>query len=336
MKDLCGRDINYLRISITDRCNLRCKYCMPSGITCVDMKEILTMEEILFTARAASAIGIRHIKVTGGEPLVRLGCAKLVRELKMVPGIETVTLTTNGILLGDYLEDLIDAGIDAINISMDTTNEKLFAEITGGGDLKRVLLSMHLAVKAGVRVKINTVTLDWTILSSQYKTNYLRTGWEEMLDIAKQYPIDVRFIEVMPIGLGANFPSISHEDLIRQMKQKYPMMHDDGKEHGFGPAKYYFIPGFKGSIGFISAIHGKFCQQCNRVRLTSQGYLKSCLCFEDGVDLKRILRSDETEQTKYDQLIAAIKKAIMEKPGEHCFETTGEITETGVMSSIGG
>ena len=167
MQDQYGREINYLRISITDRCNLRCRYCMPEGIKTVSMAEILTYEEIIMVVQCAARLGIRHIKVTGGEPLVRKGCAGLIRRLKEVPGIETVTLTTNGILLAEHLEALKEAGVDGINISMDTRDRELFRMITGGGEIKTVLQAVEKALHIGVKVKINAVSLDWEKMAEE-------------------------------------------------------------------------------------------------------------------------------------------------------------------------
>ena len=173
MKDLQGRDINYMRISITDRCNLRCKYCMPDGIELLPMSEILTFEEIL--------------RVTGGEPLVRRGCADLIRKIKKLPGVEQVTMTTNGILLSEYLGELLDAGLDAVNISLDTMNRGRFEEITGFDQLSEVLKSIDAAVDSGLRVKVNVVL--------QQDKN--ADEWQKILEIAERRPIDVRFIEMM-------------------------------------------------------------------------------------------------------------------------------------------
>ena len=160
MKDLQGRDINYMRISITDRCNLRCKYCMPDGIELLPMSEILTFEEILRVCRQAVELGITRFKITGGEPLVRRGCADLIRKIKKLPGVEQVTMTTNGILLSEYLGELLDAGLDAVNISLDTMNRGRFEEITGFDQLSEVLKSIDAAVDSGLRVKVNVVQMN--------------------------------------------------------------------------------------------------------------------------------------------------------------------------------
>ena len=180
MKDLQGRDINYMRISITDRCNLRCKYCMPDGIELLPMSEILTFEEILRVCRQAVELGITRFKITGGEPLVRRGCADLIRKIKKLPGVEQVTMTTNGILLSEYLGELLDAGLDAVNISLDTMNRGRFEEITGFDQLSEVLKSIDAAVDSGLRVKVNVVL--------QQDKN--ADEWQKILEIAERRPID--------------------------------------------------------------------------------------------------------------------------------------------------
>ncbi len=333
MKDPWGRIIDYMRISITDRCNLRCKYCMPEGIDWIPMDEILTLEEIAQVASCGALLGIRHIKITGGEPLVRLGCCHLIRTLKQIPGIEKVTITTNGILLGQYLESLKQAGIDGINISLDTTDRCLFKKITGTDGLEMVLESLKQAVAMGLPVKVNAVSVDW---DSWREDGQAGVAWKSLLELARTDPVDVRFIEMMPIGAGKDFPTVSHERLLTELKASYPGVKRDMKVHGFGPAVYYTIDGFRGSIGFISAIHGKFCDSCNRVRLTSKGYLKTCLCYEDGVDLRKILRADLPDREKRIRMEQAMEEAILQKPIAHCFDDPGQITEHKGMSCIGG
>lgn len=349
MKDSLGRTIDYMRISITDRCNLRCRYCMPDGVEPVPRWDILSMEEIEAVAISAAALGIRYIKVTGGEPLVRRDCCSLIGRLKAVPGIEKVTITTNGVLLDRYLDELMDAGIDGINISLDTLDRELYRDITGTDALGRVLDVLGKASKGTAPVKINAVSLDFGRKAKAGEPG----GWKQLADLAEEFPVDVRFIEMMPIGCGKNFMAMNHQELLEEMRRAYPHMEQDHRVHGFGPAVYYKIPGFKGSIGLISAIHGKFCGDCNRVRLTSQGYLKACLCYEDGADLRQILRggqerplqeghyrwpygADPGDELLQEKLREAMSQVIYCKPGAHCFENPGRITEARNMISIGG
>ena len=340
MKDNFGRKIDYMRISITDRCNLRCCYCMPDGVECVPMREILTLEEYARIAACGALLGIKKIKVTGGEPFVRLGCCSFIRMLKETPGIEKVTVTTNGILLDRNLEELADAGIDGINISLDTPDPDLYGALTGGGDVKSVLNALEHALKlCGSRhipVKINAVSLDLKDAARQLGVNYNGKGWQDMLAFARDYPVDVRFIEMMPVGYGKRYQSLNHEILLKELKIVFPNLEKDDRIHGNGPAVYYRIPGFQGGIGLISAIHGKFCPSCNRLRLTSQGYLKSCLCFEDGEDLKTILRGSGAKEEQDSRIVAAMERAITGKPAAHCFEHPEQMTEYDNMVSIGG
>lgn len=340
MRDHLGRQIDYMRISITDRCNLRCRYCMPDGVECVPMAEILTLEECARIAAAGASLGISKIKVTGGEPLVRLGCCEFIRMLKETEGIQKVTITTNGILLERYLDELMDGGIDGINISLDTLDPKLYKALTGGGDLESVLKALEKAVKISgnrrIPVKINAVSLDLKDMAGKLGQDYEGPGWQELLELAIKYPIDVRFIEVMPIGYGKQYRSVDHNQLLDWLRERYPAMEKDDRVHGNGPAVYYRIPGFLGSIGLISALHGKFCSDCNRVRLTSQGFLKSCLCYEDGMDLRKILRGSGSLEDKDTQLLEAMRQTIWGKPTAHCFEDPERMTERENMARIGG
>ncbi len=280
MKDSYGRIIDYMRISITDRCNLRCRYCMPEGISQVPMEEILTYEEIEELCRAASELGISRLKITGGEPLVRSGCPRLIGMLKKIPGIEQVTMTTNGALLKQYLPQLLDHGLDAVNISLDTLNPQIYQQITGKNQLHEVLAGIGQALKAGLTVKLNAV-LQPGINSKE---------WLSLARLTTQYPLDVRFIEMMPIGCGRSYRPVSNQELLLRLKASYPDLRTDESIRGNGPAVYYQIPRAMGSVGFISALHGKFCSGCNRLRLTAQGKLKPCLCFEEEVDVMEILR----------------------------------------------
>ncbi|MBQ6359591.1 MAG: GTP 3',8-cyclase MoaA [Lachnospiraceae bacterium] len=326
MLDAYGREIDYLRISITDRCSLRCRYCMPDGIELLSMTDLLTYEEILEIALTAAQCGFRKIKVTGGEPLVRQGAVYLVSMLKKIPGIEQVTMTTNGILLPQYAADLKEAGLDAVNISLDTLSPERFAFITGRQELDRVLAGIEAALSAGIRTKLNVVL--------QKGVN--DDEWEKLMLLVQDRPLDVRFIEMMPIGAGQNTEGISNEALLEQLVAKYPGAESDFAIHGNGPAVYLRIPGFTGSVGFISAIHGKFCRSCNRMRLTSTGLLKPCLCYDTSVDLRSILRSGRTREERAERLAWAFARACGEKPEEHCFDREEEITETRKMVQIGG
>ena len=324
MKDRFGREIDYLRISITDRCNLRCVYCMPeNGIVQIPHKEILTYDEITRICRCMTALGIHKIKLTGGEPLTRKGCATLVKMLKELPGIEKVTLTTNGILLKEQMADLAEAGIDDINISLDTLDAAAFAKVTRRENLNQVLEGIEAVLQhPQIGLKINCVPV------LEDPENLVTVA-----ELAKKYPLHVRFIEMMPIGYGREFQFRGEEEICKILEKAYGTMTPVTERYGNGPCHYYKIEGFQGKIGFISAMTHKFCDQCNRVRMTAEGFLKACLQYQTGTDLKGLMRSGCTDE----ELTEAIQKVIWEKPVSHHFTTTeaGE-DEARLMSQIGG
>lgn len=325
MRDDYGRTIDYMRISITDRCNLRCRYCMPEGIRQVSMSEILTYEEIVQVCRAAARAGIRKLKVTGGEPLVRPGCAGLIGDLKAIPGIEQVTMTTNGVLLSQFLPKLAENGLDAVNISLDTLDRDVYERITGRDELPQAMEGIRQALASGIRVKVNVVL----------QRGINEKEWKDLADLTKGHCLDVRFIEMMPIGHGRDYETVSNGEILAGLREKEPGLCMDTSVHGNGPAVYYRMPGARGSVGFISAVYGKFCGSCNRLRLTSMGKLKPCLCFENSVDVRKILR--ETAQGETEGLLdQAIREAVRRKPKQHKFETLSDITEQRQMVQIGG
>lgn len=332
MKDQFNREIDYMRISITDKCNLRCKYCMPEGVNIVPMSHLLTFEEIVEICTAAAALGIRKIKITGGEPLVRRGAPQLFGMLRKIPGIESVTLTTNGVLLKKYLPMLIENGLKSVNISLDTMDRALYEKMTGQDVFPQVMESIHAAVDAGLQVKINTVLLQ----------GMNENSWQQLVEYARAQPVDIRFIEIMPIGAGEAFSGVSNDTLLGFLKEKYPDIKKDLSVHGNGPAAYYSIPGFIGGIGFISAMHGKFCSQCNRIRMSAQGEIKPCLCYGTAIDLRQALRSRGLQKKQAEsgqshlQLQKLLQEAIYRKPQAHCFDRKEEITEKKKMVSIGG
>ncbi len=321
MLDQYGRMINYMRVSVTDKCNLRCRYCMPEGVDRVPMSDLLTMEEIAAVCRQASLLGIDRIRITGGEPLVRKGVTELVEMLSALPEIKEVTLTTNGVLLGSFLPDLIRGGLKGINISLDTLDRDRYKKITGKDCMGKVLEAIQESVTAGLKVKINAVLMQ--DMNDQ--------EWPDLIRLAKEQPVDVRFIEMMPIGAGALFDGVSNQILFNRIKDRYPDIEEDPDKHGNGPAVYYRLPGFQGSIGFISPIHGKFCAGCNRIRMTAMGDLKPCLCYETSTGIREILRSRGEEAVGQ-----VLREIIYNKPKAHCFENREKITERNKMIAIGG
>lgn len=321
MRDALGRQIDYLRLSITDRCNLRCRYCMPEEVPFLPHESILRYEEILRLVRISAELGMRTIKVTGGEPLVRKDCVKLLRELKAIPGIEHVTLTTNGVLLSNIAQELKALGLDGVNISLDTMDAARYRRITGRDEFGRVIDGLRAAVAAQLRVKVNCVPL-------------AETEMDDLLAVAAlaaRYPVDVRFIEMMPMGHGRDFTPVDCGMLLNALRRMWPGLVSTEEKRGFGPAVYWTAPGLLGAVGFISAVSHTFCASCNRVRLTSEGFLKSCLCFCDGVDLRALLRAGASDEA----LHLAMEQAIRQKPACHSFGTVLPAEGRG-MSQIGG
>ena len=324
MIDSKGRIIDYLRISITDSCNLRCAYCMPKeGIIPTSQEKLLSFEEIVRICRVMAEDGLKKVKITGGEPLVRKDAVALIREIKNIDGIEKVTLTTNGVFLEGQMKALFDAGINGINISLDTLDENLYEEIAGQNQLDKVMRGIREALRyPDVQLKINCVPLG---LEAQ---NLI-----EIAELAKTNMIHVRFIEMMPVGLGKKYKGVKEETVKQELEKKYPRLNPFDSSLGNGPSHYYSIEGFKGKIGFISAISHKFCISCNRMRLTSNGYLKTCLQFDSGKDLKQWMRNGCSDE----ELKAVILEAVAEKPDEHLFLEKTIIHEDILgMSQIGG
>lgn len=319
MKDRYGRTIDYMRISITDRCNLRCKYCMPNDIETTSMSEILTFEEIQKIVEASVKLGIVNYRITGGEPLVRKGCANLIQMIKQTKGVARVGMTTNGVLLEKQVKALKEAGLDSLNVSLDTIDAEQFEKLSGKDELEHVLAGIDAALESGIPVKINTV-------------NRKELDWKRILFYASKKGIPVRFIEMMPIGYGKDYMGISNEKLAKEIARKYGAAKTITESYGKGPANYKQFDKLGIDVGFISAMNHKFCNQCNRIRLTAEGYLKLCLCYNDGIDLRDIVRN----LTKADTLLQVMKQAIEEKPLEHCFEERNEITESNAMIQIGG
>lgn len=323
MLDRYGRVINYLRISVTDRCNLRCCYCMPEGVQDVGMKNILTFEEIWEIVRTGVSLGITHIRITGGEPLVRKGCVDLIRGIREIPGVETITMTTNGVLLGNYGKQLKEAGVDGVNISLDTLDPEEFYKITGKRELQEVLAGIRAVKTAGLPVKLNAV-------------NRKELDPIPLVRYAQEENLPLRFIEIMPVGYGKKYVGRSNEELRETLeavcgKAECMTNREELSRMGSGPAVYYQFSDLKVPVGFISAIHGKFCDTCNRVRLTAEGYLKLCLCYDEGEDLRRVLREGEKENLR-----TIMEQTIFRKPAAHCFEHPAEMTETHEMVKIGG
>jgi len=324
MLDQYGRKIDYMRISVTDRCNLRCIYCMPKeGIESIGHDEILSYDEILKVVKAGAALGIEKIKITGGEPLVRKGVTSLVRMIKRTSGIKMVTLTTNGVLFSELGEELAEAGLDGVNFSLDTLDEQIYNNLTRVDALGKVKAGIDIALQLDLKTKLNCVPID----------SYNGEDLTAIAALAKNKPLDVRFIEMMPIGLGRGFETTNNADVLETLVERFGQPMRSAVEHGNGPAVYYDFDGFQGSIGFISAVSNSFCEGCNRVRLTADGVLKPCLCFNDGLPLKPLLRNGISDG----ELIDEMRHVIENKPHQHKLgETADKTTEMRKMVQIGG
>ena len=322
MFDRYHRDIHYLRLSVTDLCNLRCRYCMPGGVEKLEREAVLTYEEFLRLAALFAQCGIDTVRVTGGEPLIRKGVEQLVAGLKATPGIRRVTMTTNAVLLAQQLPALLEVGLDSVNISLDTLRSEVFRRITARDEFNAVQAGLRAALESPLPVKINCVP----------QAGINEAELEDIAALAKDNDLQVRFIEMMPIGYGAAMPCISGPELQARFARHWPELHPvEDAAFGDGPAVYYTVPGWKGSIGFITAVHGKFCASCNRVRLTSQGFLRPCLASEAGCDLRALLRGGAEDA----QLLAAIRETVWAKPREHHFEDSSMPATRG-MYRIGG
>ncbi|MHB8092939.1 MAG: GTP 3',8-cyclase MoaA [Syntrophales bacterium] len=330
MVDKYNRNINYLRVSVTDRCNLRCIYCMPTeGISCLRHEDILTYEELHRIIRVASDVGICKVRITGGEPLVRRGIVDFVKSLGTINKLSDISMTTNGILLKEFAAELFHAGIGRINISLDSLNAEKYRKITRLGNLQTVLDGIEKARQVGFSpIKINIVAIK---------------GFndDEILDFARltiDNPLQIRFIELMPLG-DAGIESDGRflsNDLIKERIAtigKLEQVKRQGDEAD-GPADMYRLAGSKGHIGLISAISHNFCSSCNRLRLTSDGQLRSCLLSDKETDLRGPLRSGCSDSGLKD----IIEGAIAKKPDRHKIANDGNYRKKCVkeMSTIGG
>ena len=325
LSDSFQRPINYLRISITDRCNLSCIYCMPlGGVRLMSHRDILTYEEIYTVVQAAAELGITKVRITGGEPLVRLGVAKLIEMLTRIETIDDISLTTNGVLLGRCAAELKSAGLQRVNISLDTLRPGRFEVITcGGSRLGDVLGGIEVARSVGLNpVKINMVVMSGI-------------NDDELVDFAAKTIDDdwhVRFIELMPVAgkdaAASQFISVSE---MRRRLERLGKLGPCFPDVGNGPAKYFCFPNATGTIGFITPISEHFCFHCNRLRLTADGKLRPCLLSEDEIDLKQPLRGGVSSAG----LKKLIEEAIARKPiGHHLSE--GYLPEGRPFSQVGG
>ncbi len=330
MLDPYNRDINYLRISVTDRCNLRCTYCRPKeGISLKGHEDILRYEEILRVVSRATALGFVKVRLTGGEPLVRRGFVEFAAALRKIKGLEDISLTTNGILLEKYADAIFNAGITRINISLDSLDGEKYAEITRGGNLDDVFRGIAEAEKAGFSpIKINTVIV------RGFNDN-------EVLDFARlalTKPFQIRFIEIMPVGpvnTGHAEDFLPNRQLLETIGRHFRLLPLQGKKHKTdGPARLYKLEEGRGEIGFINPVSDHFCATCNRLRLMADGKLRACLLKEEEVDLKAALERRCSDE----ELDELIRKAVRFKPEKHDLDCTDRHLKKchRDMSDIGG
>ncbi len=317
MKDQYGREITYLRVSITDRCNLRCRYCMPEDGVCKLLRsDILSYEEIVEIVEAAAELGIRKVRVTGGEPLVRLGCAELCGKIARIPGIREVALTTNGVLLESEAEMLKAAGVGRVNVSLDTLDAEKYKRITGGGEIQKVLRGLSRAGAVGLTpIKLNVVLIG----------GFNDDEIPAFVALTRQHPIELRFIELMPMGPGAEFgenaylPSQRVLDICPELEEQ---------SQNDGVARLYRLPGGYGRVGLISPLSRHFCGSCNRLRLTAEGALKPCLHSDQEISLKGL---------HGDALREKIREAVYAKPRMHGALDAHHSSQAGrTMNTIGG
>lgn len=322
MEDPHGRTISYLRLSITDRCNLRCRYCMPaSGIDQKPCEEILRYEDLLSIVRAATQLGIRKVRITGGEPLVRKGVIPFLTQLSALPDIEEIAVTTNGIMLPQMATALKAAGVERLNVSLDSLQAPRYAEITRGGSLAEVLKGLDIAEKAGLKIKLNMVVMRDINDSEIF----------DFAELSLSHDWSVRYIEYMPTIREAGWRGrlVSGAEILAQLGQRY---HLDPVSTGryCGPAKPYRISGARGSIGIITPMSDHFCGSCNRIRVTSTGLVKSCLFSDQSTDLKPSLLKGEAE------LINTLKQVISHKPIRHLMDSEATMASPFTMAKIGG
>ena len=323
MRDGFGREINYMRLSVTSRCNLRCRYCMPEPSPQGRPGEELGDGELLAICAQAVKLGITRFKLTGGEPLLRPGLAELAAQLKALEGVEEVTLTTNGVLLAEQLDGLCRAGLDGVNVSLDALDPQLYQAITGrpGAAAKAMPALLAECVRRGLRTKVNVVLLEENLCQVA-----------ELALLGRELPVDVRFIQLMPIGWGAKVQGVPPERALAILKERWPDLHPVQERRGNGPASYFATEGLRGRVGLIAALSRRFCAQCNRVRLTSTGGFKPCLCYRERYELGLLLRGGAPGEA----LGQAMAQAILQKPWGHCFEKADAVTEALTMDQIGG
>ncbi|GAB2713441.1 GTP 3',8-cyclase MoaA [Halomonas garicola] len=324
--DSFGRRVNYVRMSVTDRCDFRCVYCMSEEMTFLPRAQVLTLEELGMVARAFTELGVEKIRLTGGEPLVRGGVTKLVDEIGALPGLDDLTMTTNGASLPKHAEALYNGGMRRLNISLDSLDPERFKRLTRTGNLDKVISGIRAAKEAGFkRIKLNAV-----ILKGRNEDEVL-----DLVDFARDEGLDISFIEEMPLGEvsdhGRDETYYSSDDVKADIESRYPLV--PTTEATPGPSRYFRMADSDSRIGFISPHSHNFCSTCNRVRVTVEGRLLLCLGNEHSVDLRAVLRRYPGDM---DALKEAIINAMPLKPERHHFTTDGDVQVVRFMNMTGG
>lgn len=320
-----NRPITYLRLAVTDRCNLRCFYCMPEeGIKYLPKHQVLTYEEMERVVRVLAKLGVNKVRITGGEPFVRAGLMDFLHRLADIAGLHDISLTTNGVLTAPHVPDLAKLGVRAVNLSLDTLDRERFKKITRRDELPAVLNTLDALLSAGIHTKINAVVMD-----GQNTQDIV-----PLVELTRNMPVDVRFIEEMPFnGEGSHYPVLhwTHQRIIAEIRAHFPTL-EKITDPTFSTSANYQIPGHRGTVGVIAAFSRTFCGTCNRIRLTAQGTLKTCL-YDNGVlDVRALLRSGATD----DELTAAFLRAFAHRPlnGFEAEQNRSVVTES--MATIGG
>lgn len=328
LTDAFGRQITYARISVTDRCDLRCTYCMAEEMTFLPRHEVLSIEELAILARALVELGIRKIRLTGGEPLIRRGIVELAERLGRIPQLEQLCMTTNGTHLQTHARALSKAGVSHINISLDSINPLNFRRMTRVGNLQNVLQGIDAAQDAGfTSIKLNCVALK----------NYNTDEIPRLVDFALNKGLDISFIEEMPLGKinghGRASEFVSSEEIRAILKPYFDLMAEETEKKYSGPARYWRATGYRNRIGFISPHSDNFCGSCNRIRITATGKLLLCLGHENSIDLRKILRESPTPEI---ELKTAITSVMQFKPERHQFTFDDEPQIVRFMNMTGG
>ena len=326
LADQFNRPITYLRISVTDKCNLRCVYCMPErGLAWLPKAEILSYEEIANLVRSAASVGVRSVRLTGGEPLIRKDLYHLVEELAAIEGIEDIALSTNGLLLEEQVDALVRAGLRRVNVSLDTLRADRFTEIARRPGLDRVLAGIDAAIAHGLTpLKINCVVM-------RGKNDDEITAFAQW---TKSRPVFVRFIEVMPVHENVELQReayVSADEILERVREAGDLQPSSGPG-GNGPARYFAFPGAQGAVGVISPLSHDYCERCNRVRLTADGRLRLCLFGDYETDLRTPLRAGATT----DEIAGMLRSAMLIKPERHHLELGETASRMRAFSEIGG